>query len=56
MLARRFGLPAPFFVAGVAIPVMTLLILPFVNTRTIQQAQSAVEEGIVRPAPDTTEC
>jgi hypothetical protein len=29
LLARSFGLPAPFLVAGVAIPVMTLLILAF---------------------------
>jgi MFS family permease len=45
VLARNFGLPAPFFVAGVAIPAMTLLTLPFVNRRTVEQALTAVREG-----------
>jgi hypothetical protein len=42
VLARRFGLPAPFLLAGAAIPVMTLLILPSVNRRTVEEALSAV--------------
>jgi MFS family permease len=42
VLARNFGLPAPFFVAGVATPVMALLTLPFVNRRTVEQALAAV--------------
>jgi MFS family permease len=50
VLARRFGLPAPFLVAGVAIPVMTLLILPFVNRRTVEHALAVAEESTVDPA------
>ena len=45
VLARRFGLPAPFLVAGVAIPVMALLVLPLVNRRAVEQALDAVENG-----------
>jgi MFS family permease len=55
VLARSFGLPAPFLVAGVAIPVMTLLILPFVNRRTVEQALAAVEEDTASPATGTIE-
>jgi MFS family permease len=44
VLARGFGLPAPFLVAGVAIPVMTLLILPLVNRRTVEHALAVAEE------------
>jgi MFS family permease len=50
VLARRFGLPAPFLVAGVAIPVMTLLILPFVNRRTVEHGLALTEERTVDPA------
>jgi predicted MFS family arabinose efflux permease len=45
VLARRFGLPAPFLVAGVAIPVMALLVRPLVNRRAVEQALDAVENG-----------
>lgn len=38
MPARRFGLPAPFLVAGITIPAMTLLALPLVDRRTVEQA------------------
>ena len=38
VVASRFGLPAPFFVAGVTLPVMALLALPFVNRRTVAHA------------------
>ena len=50
VLAWRFGLPAPFLVAGVAIPVVTLLILPFVNRRTVEDALAVAEESTVDPA------
>ena len=43
VLARSFGLPAPFLLAGVLIPVMAVLALPFVNRRTIEQARAEVE-------------
>jgi MFS family permease len=55
LLARSFGLPAPFLVAGVAIPVMTLLILALVNHRTVEQALAEVEQDTVGPATDTIE-
>jgi MFS family permease len=42
VVASRFGLPAPFLVAGVALPLMALLALPFVNRRTVEQALAAV--------------
>jgi MFS family permease len=45
VVAGRFGLPAPFFVAGVAVPVMTLLALPFVNSRTVEEARVAAAES-----------
>ena len=40
-LARSFGLRAPFLVAGIVIPVVALLCLPAINTRTIAEARSA---------------
>jgi MFS family permease len=54
-VASRFGLPAPFFVVGVALPVMAMLALPFVNRHTVAHALAAVEEGTVSPATDTSE-
>ena len=45
LLGRRFGLPAPFLVAGVAILVFTLLALPLVNRNTVEQALAAAENG-----------
>jgi hypothetical protein len=50
VLACNVGLPAPFLVAGVAIPVVTLLILPFVNRRTVEQALAVAEERTVEPS------
>jgi MFS family permease len=51
VIASWFGLPAPFLVAGVALPVMALLTLPFVNRRTVEQALAAVkQEGPVGSA------
>jgi len=50
VLARSFGLPAPFLVAGVVIPVVTMLILPFVNRRTVEDALAVAEESTVDPA------
>lgn len=47
VLGRNFGLQAPFFVAGVAIPTMTLLTLPFVNRRTVEQALAAVGKSAI---------
>jgi hypothetical protein len=41
VLARTFGLPAPFVVAGVVVPVVALVCLPAINTRTIAEARSA---------------
>ncbi|HEY6707685.1 MAG TPA: MFS transporter [Actinomycetota bacterium] len=41
VLARSFGLRAPFLVAGIVIPVVALLCLPAINTRTIAEARSA---------------
>ena len=55
VLARSFGLPAPFLVAGVAIPAVTLLILPFVNRRTVEHALAAVEEDTASPATGSIE-
>lgn len=40
VLARSFGLRAPFLVAGVVIPVVALLCLPAINTRTIAEARA----------------
>jgi MFS-type transporter involved in bile tolerance (Atg22 family) len=55
-VASRFGLPAPFLVVGVALPVMALLALPFVNRRTVEQGLAAVEgEGAVSPATDSSQ-
>jgi hypothetical protein len=39
--ARSFGLRAPFLVAEVVIPVVALLCLPAINTRTIAEARAA---------------
>jgi len=50
VLARNFGLSAPFLVAGVVIPVVTMLILPFVNRRTVEHALAVAEESTVDPA------
>jgi MFS family permease len=41
VLARSFGLRAPFLVAGVVIPLAAILCLPAVNTRTIAEARAA---------------
>jgi predicted MFS family arabinose efflux permease len=41
LVARTFGLRAPFVVAGVVIPVTALLCLPAINTRTIADARRA---------------
>jgi predicted MFS family arabinose efflux permease len=41
VLARAFGLRAPFVVAGVVIPLTSVLCLPAVNTRTIAEARAA---------------
>jgi MFS family permease len=41
VVARAFGLRAPFLVAGVVIPVAALLCLPTVNTRTVAAARAA---------------
>jgi MFS family permease len=40
-LARSFGLRAPFLAAGIVIPVVALLCLPAINTRTIAEARAA---------------
>jgi MFS family permease len=48
VLARSFGLRAPFLVAGVVIPVVALLCLPAINTRTISQARA---EAGLEPGP-----
>jgi MFS family permease len=49
-LAERFGLPAPFLVAGILIPAMGLLALRWMNQRTIAQALTEAEGS----AADTT--
>ncbi|HEV3462363.1 MAG TPA: hypothetical protein VG846_00105 [Actinomycetota bacterium] len=41
VLARSFGLRAPFLVAGVVIPVVAVACLRAVNTRTIAEAREA---------------
>jgi MFS family permease len=48
VLARSFGLRAPFVVAGVVIPVAALLCLPAINTRTVAAARAAAG---LDPAP-----
>jgi hypothetical protein len=40
VVARTFGLRAPFLLAGVVVPVVALLCLPVVNRRSIAQARS----------------
>jgi MFS family permease len=42
-LAERFGLPAPFLVAGILIPAMGVLALRWMNRRTIAQALTEAE-------------
>lgn len=41
VLARSFGLRAPFLVAGTVIPLVALLCLPAINSRTIAEARAA---------------
>jgi hypothetical protein len=41
VLARSFGLRTPFVVAGVVIPLTTVLCLPAVNIRTVAEARAA---------------
>ena len=41
VLARSFGLQAPFVVAGIVIPVVAVACLPAINTRTIAEARAA---------------
>jgi MFS family permease len=41
VLARTFGLGAPFVVAGVVIPVAALACVPSINTRTVAEARAA---------------
>jgi MFS family permease len=41
VLARSFGLRAPFVAAGIAIPVAALLCLPAINPRTVAAARAA---------------
>lgn len=40
VVARTFGLRAPFLLAGVAVPVVALLSLPVVNRRSIADARA----------------
>jgi hypothetical protein len=40
VVARTFGLRAPFLLAGVAVPVVALLCLPVVNRRSIAEARA----------------
>ena len=49
-LASRFGLPAPFLVAGALIPAMGLLALRSMNRRTIEQALAEAEQATGSPA------
>lgn len=51
VLAGRFGLPAPFLVAGILIPAMGLLALRSVNHRTIEQALADVEKDAAGSRP-----
>jgi MFS family permease len=44
VLARSFGLRAPFVIAGVVIPVAALACLPAVNPRTVAEARAAAAE------------
>ncbi|HYN18658.1 MAG TPA: MFS transporter [Actinomycetes bacterium] len=41
LVARSFGLRAPFVIAGVVIPVAALVCLPAINARTIAEARTA---------------
>jgi predicted MFS family arabinose efflux permease len=40
VVARTFGLRAPFLLAGLAVPVVALLSLPVVNRRSIADARA----------------
>ena len=42
-LARAYGLRAPFLVAGVVIPLTSLLCLPAINERTLAEARAAAQ-------------
>jgi MFS family permease len=42
-LARAYGLRAPFVVAGVVIPLTSLLCLPAINERTLAEARAAAQ-------------
>jgi MFS family permease len=48
VIAKAFGLRAPFVAAGIVIPVAALLCLPAVNTRTVAAARAAagLEPGL----------
>lgn len=48
VLARSFGLRAPFVVAGVVIPLAAVLCLPAVNARTLAEARAAAD---LEPGP-----
>jgi predicted MFS family arabinose efflux permease len=48
VLARSFGLRAPFVVAGVVIPAAALLCLPAIDIRTVAAARAAAG---LDPAP-----
>jgi MFS family permease len=50
-LASRFGLPAPFLIAGILIPAMGLLALRSVNRRTIDQALAEHAEDAAQSTP-----
>jgi MFS family permease len=45
VLARSFGLRAPFLAAGIVIPVAALLCLPAINHRTVAEARAAAGLG-----------
>jgi MFS family permease len=49
VLARSFGLRAPFVGAGVVIPLAAVLCLPAVNARTLAEARAAAG---LEPVPD----
>ncbi len=41
LLARSFGLAAPFWFAAVVVIIVALASLPFVNNRTVAEARDA---------------
>ena len=45
VLARSFGLRAPFLAAGIVIPVAALLCLPAINDRNVAEARAAAGLG-----------